>query len=70
MQAWNHAALASLDAQLRERRRGLARRAQNLEQVDHADADLGQRVAALRQQHDELRQRRARARRQFEVVLS
>ncbi len=70
VQAWNHAALASLDAQLRERRRGLARRAQNLEQVDHADADLGQRVAALRQQHDELRQRRARARRQFEVVLS
>ncbi len=70
VQAWNRAALASLDAQLRERRRGLARRTQNLEQVDHAGADLVQRVAALRQQHDELRQRRAQARRHFEGVLS
>ena len=69
LQAWNRSALASLEAQLRERRRGLARRAQSLEQLGGTDAELLLRIAAQQQALAAAHQLRERARRYFEGVL-
>ena len=69
LQAWNRSALASLESQLRERRRGLARRAQNLEQLGGTDAELRSRIAAQQQAIAAANQLRERARRYFEGVL-
>jgi hypothetical protein len=69
LQAWNRSALASLESQLRERRRGLARRAQNLEQLGGTDEELRSRIAAQQQAIAAAKQLRERARRYFEGVL-
>ena len=68
-QHWNRAALAQLDVQVRERKRNMHRRLQSLEQVEHAEGELGQRIAQLRRQGSELRGRRAQLRQHFEGAM-
>uniref|UniRef100_E6PTL0 Dynamin N-terminal domain-containing protein n=1 Tax=mine drainage metagenome TaxID=410659 RepID=E6PTL0_9ZZZZ len=68
-QHWNRAALAQLDAQVRERKRNLGRRMQSLEQVENAEGELGQRIAQLRKQASEMRHQRAQLRQYFEGAM-
>ncbi len=68
-QHWNRAALAQLDVQVRERKRNMHRRLQSLEQVEHAEGELGQRIAQLRKQGSELRGRRTQLRQNFEGAM-
>lgn len=68
-QAWNRAAIAPLDAQVRERRRNLDRRMHNLRQVQATDGELADRIGQLRAQAAELRADRDRLRRYFEGAM-
>jgi hypothetical protein len=52
LDAWSKAAQTQVDVQLRERRRGYARRREALQRVQGASGDLEQRIAEV-QQHDE-----------------
>ncbi|WP_051849089.1 dynamin family protein [Thiomonas sp. FB-Cd] len=68
-QHWNRAALAQLDVQVRERKRNMNRRMQSLELVEHAEGELGQRIAQLRKQASELRNQRTQLRVHFEGAM-
>jgi hypothetical protein len=66
VQHWNRTALGPLDLQVRERKRSLARRVQNLEQIEQAEGELAQRIDQLTRQGIALRAQRDQARRAFE----
>ena len=66
---WNRAALASLQAQTRERRRSVRRRLANLQQVAQADGELTLRIEQLRERSDQLRDLRKQLRNRFELAL-
>ncbi len=68
-QHWNRAAMASLQAQARERRRSLHRRLSNLQQVAQTDDELARRIEQLRKRADELRELRQQMRNRFELAL-
>ncbi len=66
---WNRAALASLQAQTRERRRSVRRRLANLQQVAQADGELTLRIEQLRERSGQLRDLRKQLRNRFELAL-
>ena len=66
---WNRAALASLQAQTRERRRSVRRRLANLQQVAQADGELTLRIEQLRERSEQLRELRKQLRNRFELAL-
>ncbi len=68
-QHWNRAAMASLQAQTRERRRSLHRRLSNLQQVAQADGELAERIGQLRQRAEQLRELRQQLANRFELAL-
>ncbi len=68
-QHWNRAAMASLQAQARERRRSVRRRLSNLHQVAQADGELTQRIEQLRGRGEQLRELRQQLRNRFELAL-
>lgn len=68
-QHWNRAAVASLQAQSRERRRSLHRRLSNLQQVAQADGELAERIEQLRQRGEQLRELRHQLGNRFELAL-
>lgn len=68
-QHWNRAAVASLQAQTRERRRSLHRRLSNLQQVAQADGELAERIQQLRQRAEQLRELRQQLSNRFELAL-
>ena len=68
-QHWNRAAMASLQAQTRERKRSLHRRLSNLQQVAQADGELAERIEQLRQRAEQLRELRQQLANRFELAL-
>ena len=54
MELWSKAAGSQVDVQLRERRRGFARRREALHRVQQATGELEQRIAEVQAQDDEL----------------
>lgn len=52
IELWNKSASSQIDAQLRERRRGFKRRREALERIQHAAADLEQRITELEAQDE------------------
>jgi hypothetical protein len=54
LDAWSKAAQTQVDVQLRERRRGYARRREALQRVQGASGDLEQRIAEVQLQDDHL----------------
>ena len=56
VEAWNQAASQQIDGQFRERRRGLKRRREALERIQHATGDLEQRLAEVEGQDGRLMQ--------------
>ncbi len=57
---WSHGALAQADVQLRERRRGFARRREALQRVSSATGDLEQRIVEVQLQDQQLAELHAR----------
>ncbi|MDE2121752.1 MAG: hypothetical protein KGJ64_13760, partial [Betaproteobacteria bacterium] len=66
---WNRAALASLQAQARERRRSVRRRLANLQQVAQTDGELSERIEQLRGRSEQMRELRQQLRNRFELAL-
>jgi hypothetical protein len=56
VEAWNKAAMAQLDVQLRERRRNFERRIESIERIEQAAGSLDERIAEIRQREEALLQ--------------
>jgi len=69
VELWNRTAMGQLDSQLRDRRRGFARRREALLRVEAASGELEQRIAEVQAQDDLLSQTQQRVQVQVGAAL-